>query len=221
MKLNRKAGFTLLEVILAMAMAATLVLTLHAGMNIALRARRQTAELTTAVRTATIAMEMLSHDLESVALPGDHLAGPFLVIADPGAAASLDFFAVSTEPSAQPGEAPVEGIHHVMLAVRPDPVPPALVRRTVENLLAPIEKAPREEILCRGVRSLTFSCYDGSDWKDSWDSSVEESSVPLAVRITLELDDPSSASGILAMTRIIPISVKAPPTATADAGGAP
>jgi hypothetical protein len=66
----------------------------------------------------------------------------------------------------------------------------ALARRVVSNLLSPTPVDPDNEILARGVRSFNLRYYDGAQWWNSWDSTLENDSLPAAVEVTLELDSP-------------------------------
>lgn len=45
-----------------------------------------------------------------------------------------------------------------------------------------------EEVVVRGVSGLNFSYFDGTDWLDSWDTTLDtELGLPLAVRIVLTI----------------------------------
>jgi hypothetical protein len=44
--------------------------------------------------------------------------------------------------------------------------------------------------LCRGVFGFNLRYYDGSVWQDTWDSTTQGDVLPLAVEVTLQLDDP-------------------------------
>ena len=205
------AAFTLLEMILAMAMVAMLSGALYMSLTIAFKARESAQANIAPVRTATIAMDLLRQDLESVPAPGPAedtaaLAGPFvggLQIGQgqsAGTMSSLSFCTVGRDLIAAPAAAqgqvgglaydqPLsEGIRRVELGVRTDLSPPALVRRVWRNLLAQVEEEPQEEILCRGVRSFTVSFYDGITWQPEWDSTLLGDTLPLAVEINLEID---------------------------------
>jgi prepilin-type N-terminal cleavage/methylation domain-containing protein len=72
-----------------------------------------------------------------------------------------------------------------------------LVRRVTTNLLSQAENpVPEEQVLCRSVKSLNFRVYDGNDWADSWDSTTDANSLPLAVEITIGIAyDDSHANG--------------------------
>jgi hypothetical protein len=83
----------------------------------------------------------------------------------------------------------------------------ALVRRVTRNLTAQIQAAPDEEIICRGVSSFTLEYFDGSNWDTTWDSTQEDKTIPAAVQVKVELQDPSASPTAIPVTRerIIPL----------------
>jgi type II secretion system protein J len=224
----RTGGFTLIELVLAMAMVSMLAASLYAGLHIAYRAKRTAERAVAPVRSAAIAADLVSRDLECALPPNGVLAGPFTGSASAGGsipgggeADVLDFYSVGEDcPPSQQTQPMQEGIRHVELAVRTDVDPPVLVRRIDRNLLASAQQQPEEEILCRGVRSFQVRYFDGTTWYDEWDSTANDDSLPLAVQISLELqmDPAQSASQQVAGTnayrvsRVIQMSCMKPDT---------
>jgi len=37
------------------------------------------------------------------------------------------------------------------------------------------------------VQTLQFDCYDGSQWRNTWDTSTGDTNLPMAVRIRIQL----------------------------------
>ena len=67
----------------------------------------------------------------------------------------------------------------------------AFVRRADTNLLAPQTNAQLpEEVLVTGVRAIVFQYFDGSGWRDTWESSGTDTNntLPYAVKMTLTLE---------------------------------
>jgi hypothetical protein len=94
-------------------------------------------------------------------------------------------------------------VRRVALTAVPDPNGGpglAIVRRVTENLLAPVEPVPVDEVLCRGVRSFRLRYFDGTQWVDSWDSTDYQDELPPAVEVTIELERPGGPDG---QTRVI------------------
>ena len=69
-----------------------------------------------------------------------------------------------------------------------------LVRGVTRNLLAAMAPQPEEQWMIGGVESLQFSCYDGTTWNDTWDSTLT-TNLPAAVRVRILLANPSDPTG--------------------------
>jgi type II secretory pathway pseudopilin PulG len=195
------AGFTLLELILAMGMVAMLSLTLYASFNVAYKAKRRAEATVRPVRAATAAIEVIAKDLENAVPPADpnnasSLFGAFLATypGNVGAeAAWLQFHCLGDDgsPPAAPEsslDAPTsDGVRRVTIGLRTDVSPPTLVRRVTRNLRAPVEQEPEEQVLCRNVKSFAARYSDnGVDWYEEWDSSlVPNYLAPLFVQLDL------------------------------------
>jgi len=220
---RRRRGFTLLELTLSMSLVAIVSLSLYASMTVAWRAKRTAENAVRSVRGGAIAADLICRDLESVPRPNGILAGPFVGMQQPGAAAgseydAVDFYTIGEDAAPSQQTAPLqEGIRHVQLAVRSDVDPPVLVRRVWRNLLSTVQEDPTEEILCRGVRSLMLRYFDGTSWNEEWDSSQENNVLPLAVEMTLDLQaDPSmpavqaQSQPVSRITRLVPLACGRP-----------
>ncbi len=219
-------GFSLLELLLAMAMAAMLALSLYTAMNIALRARTSAAASLEPTRAALIAVGLVQHDFESVPPPAgvDTLRGTFYGVhggAGVGNSDSIEFYTIGADPvagdaaddgfGAQADAFPLaEGVRKIELYVSDDTASPALVRRVTRNLLPASEPQAEEEILCRNVRSFSLRYYDGIAWMEDWDSTTLDDTLPLAVSITIELGGPDAQSPGKRVTRVVPLPCATP-----------
>lgn len=211
---SQRSGFTLLELILASAIMASLALTLYSAMRVGFRARDRVLAAVGPARSGEIAMNLIRRDLESALPPTGLIAGPFLGQGgtDVSNSSSVMFYAVGREPqpvtsltgasSATPPQDPTAAgsVVRVELALRSPSTGsgglPLLVRRVTTNLLAATEPEPVEEILCRDVTTFTVRYFDGTQWHDDWDSTQFGDTIPMAVEVTLELlrpNDPTRA----------------------------
>jgi type II secretion system protein J len=228
---RRPRGFSLLELILAIAMAAMLALSLYTAMNVALRARATAQRAVEPTRTVMIAMDILQQDFASVPPPTGTLGGPFYGTHAPGGAGgdsdSVEFCSFGADPvEGDPAAAsPLsEGIRRIELYVGGDASTPVLMRRVTRNLLPSSEASAEEEVVCRNVRSFALRYFDGVAWMEDWDSTIVEDTLPLAVAITLDLGDardPQTPGK--RMTRVIPLPCAKPAGdgAMTMIGGAP
>jgi hypothetical protein len=190
---------------------AIVAATLASTLRLAYHAARTAEAAIEPSRTASIAMELLSTDIQNGLPGGGQYAESFegtQAQDDRGHEADdLVFYSTAESPehSAANGE-----IKKVELTVEKlqDGSDYVLVRRVLRNLGSELTPAPDEEILCRGVSSFTLQYFDGSSWNTTWDSTTEDNTVPASVQVTLELNRPATPGGaahILRYTRIITI----------------
>jgi type II secretion system protein J len=190
---RRQAGFTLLEMLVAMGMMSVLAGALYASLLISFRARDSALRALEPVRKAELTMQMLRADLECVLPPSGILAAEFIgqdqVDEEGRDADSVSFHAVAMGMGLA-GSGPDIVKVELALASLDDGSGTALVRRVQTNLLAPEVTEPAAEVLCRRVQAFDVKYYDGSSWQDSWDSTLQDNLLPLAVQVTLELAGP-------------------------------
>jgi type II secretion system protein J len=213
-------GFSLIELTLAMAMVAMLALSLYTSMYVARQAKRSAVAAIEPARTAALAGDLITQELQSVMRPSANatdLAQAFVathVPAGAGSADSVEFFAIGSDD--KPNDSPFyEGIRKVDLVMRTDVNPPMLVKQTTKNLLAAVQPQPEEEILCRNVRSFEMKYFDGTAWQDDWDSTTLNNTLPLAVSFTIQINPEASSdpqAKPIVVTRIISLPTAAPIT---------
>src|SRR5262249_23619885 len=64
-----------------------------------------------------------------------------------------------------------------------------LIRSVNRNLLPTTSDEPVDQWLLGNVESLEVLCYDGSSWRNTWDTSMSDTNLPAAVRIRLLMAD--------------------------------
>ena len=224
---RHRSGFTLLELILSLAMVAMLSLTLYVSMTVAFKARRSAEAAVAPARAVSIAADLIGRDLENVVPPTGLLSGPFYGTIEGGAGgagegelAALEFHSVGSDgeligPGGAGDNLPlVEGVRRVSLFVDSAAQPPVLVRRVTRNLLAATEEQPEDEVVCRGVRNFAVRYYDGTTWTEDWDSTIVDNALPMAVLIELAIEVPSpnaaTPPSVARVTRLIPIATAQP-----------
>jgi len=186
---NRKA-FTLLEVLVAATMTALLAGSLYATLYTAFRARRSGVEAVGSSRRAELAADFVCAELRSAVVPNGILAGTFFGEDATGPLGSesdtVSFYRTADAIDQEAGQGE---IMMVELACEPSSRGSGmdLVRRVRRNLLAPTFYDLPAEVLCRNVLAFNLRYFDGVEWLDSWDSSVEENTLPLAVEVDLVL----------------------------------
>jgi type II secretion system protein J len=206
----RAHAFTLLEVILALGIFAVVLVAINTAFFAALRLRQRTTENLEQTLPLNQALSTLRRDLQNTVLPGGVLAGDFNSDGPSGTRSSgqsgsqsggqskgmartqmggLDFFTSTGQLS---DNAPWGDIQEVNYQLK-EPEDRAqfygrdLVRTVTRNLLATATQVTDEQRLVNNVESLDFSYFDGTQWRDSWNTSSGDTGLPSAVRLRLQL----------------------------------
>lgn len=203
-------AFTLIEVILAIAIFAIVLVAMNTAFFAALRLRQKTSEAVESTRPLNHGLALLRRDLQNAVPPGGVLKGDFRSGGAGGGVGSssssgtgkgavvntlgsqnpgLDFF---TSTGALNDDAPWGDIQEVNYQLM-DPLDPAhsygkdLVRTVNRNLLATATQATEVQRLAGNIENLDFSYFDGTQWRDSWDTTSGDTGLPRAVRISVQL----------------------------------
>lgn len=182
----RARGFTLLEVLAATALVAMLAASLYGALSAALTARESAGRTVELMRACEGAMAVLREEIQAAAVPT--VKHPFTGTKGSDFTGDLNdnlsFYGTGGDLE---GDDPVGDIRLVEFACETDESGTlSLVRRVTTNLLATQTVEPRQDTVCRNVRSLTLRYFDGTDWQESWDSATVSNAAPLAVEVTME-----------------------------------
>ena len=184
-----RQGFTLLEMLVALAIMGVLATSLCMSLHIAFRARRSAEAALAPANALTLALDFVRRHIESALPPTGVLAGAFVGEdkADGSTGINSDTLTFFTNVGDATGAQ--SDIRKVQLALveSDDGASRALALLVTTNLLATETPEPTQEILCRQVAGLSLRYFDGSDWYDSWDSTTRDTALPLAVEVTLKL----------------------------------
>jgi prepilin-type N-terminal cleavage/methylation domain-containing protein len=198
-KATTQKGFTLLEVLVATTMTALLAGSLYATLSIAFKARRNATEEVAGFRGPELAADLICAELRSAAVPNGILAGTFKGTDGTGVAGresdTVSFYRIADATDQDVGKS---DIMKVELACEPSSQGAGmdLGRRVRRNLLAPVVYDMPGELLCRNVLAFNLRYFDGMSWLESWDSTLVENSLPLAVEVdlTLACDEQAAAA---------------------------
>jgi len=97
-----------------------------------------------------------------------------------------------------------------------------LIRSVTRDLLATATQEADDQWLMGNVQSLEFACFDGTDWRDSWDTSLGDTNLPVAVRVRIQLatENPADARNRQPVELVVPLVTQTRTNATQIAGGA-
>jgi len=201
---NRKrhfvaVGFTLLELLVAMALMNVIALSLFSSMRTATKAKRSATAVVKPYRYIVPAFDFLREDLSCALKPGGVFAGSFLAENNVGQKSyhydTMSFYTTSYQPEDVGLASNIIQVQYLLeddtesgLAV--------LKRRKTINLLPTGTAETVDEIVCRNVLSFDIQMYNGTSWDESWDSTTLEDALPNGVRVTIILyfDDKYSES---------------------------
>lgn len=210
-----RSGFTLIELVVALAAAALLATSLYLSLKVAFKAQESATAAVEPSRTADIAMEFIREDIQNTMPPHDpanytsqfqYLAGAFQGQSGGGASGSdadLNFFSTSHMKDHPSGNGEIKQIELTTAMVDNKK---CLIRRSARNLTTETQPPPYDqEVLCRGIDSFSIQYYDGTNWDDTWDSTqMTPNELPAAVRVTITLDRTPTDKG--SQKRLIPFS---------------
>jgi len=197
---NEVPAFTLVELILAIGVAAIVLIAINAVFFSALRLREATTDAVDAETPIDRALTFIRRDLQCAVPPpvtngvlsGDFKAGEVSTI---GVAdtVNLEIFTATGALSADPAS-PWGDIQRVTYGLKSSLANPGLgkdlIRTVTRNLLSEGTPDVEEQWMLGGVASLQVQCYDGAQWNDQWDTTQVGSSntnLPNAVRVKIQM----------------------------------
>ncbi len=221
--MSHTRGFTLLEMLLAMALTSVLAGSLYASMNTAFRGREAAQRALGPAARVSAALAIIQDDLTAAVVPAGLLAGEFLGESserEGGEPADVLYF--HARAADQSGLVPASPVVRVEYLVAEDEETSEVVleRRTTANLLAPEEPEATAVAVCRGVRAFDVAYFSGTGWSESWDSTAMENALPLAVHVVVELEPSGEGEPAYAMSRTFSLPC-AVPGMLVEAGSAP
>lgn len=203
-----RRAFTLIEMILAIGLAALVLIAVNAVLFSALHLRNATADAVVAATPLDEACTFIQRDLACVVTPTN---GTSKVLSGAFRVGTLDSQGVSgavaiemvTATGAVSDALPWGDLQRVTYELQTPTDRSAggrnLVRSVCRNLLSVNTPTVTDQVLLTGVSDLKFSCYDGSQWNDSWDTSnptATNTNLPVAVRVDIQLVGQTSLSPI-------------------------
>ena len=198
-KANNEKAFTLVEMILAIGVAALVLVAVNAVLFTALHLREVTTDVVDAATPVDQAFTFLRRDLQCVVTPTNGtskiLSGGFRVgsgitsvgVSEPAAAE------IFTATGALSANAPWADIQRVTYELKNSTTVSGqrdLYRSVMRNLLSTATPEVNDQLMLSGVSSVKFSCYDGAQWNDTWDTTDPTSvttNLPLAVRVEIQM----------------------------------
>ena len=187
------SAFTLVEVMLALAVSAIVLAAIGGIFFSAARLRERTTAMLDEAAPLQQAISILRHDLRGALPPGGGtlpLAGDFRCESLGGGTAESDRLTLFSSSGSSINGSPWGDIQEVVYELK-DPVQKTsapgreLIRSVYRNILATAAQDPDEQFLVGNIQSLQFECFDGMNWIESWDTSLYQTILPVAVRVRI------------------------------------
>ncbi|HSU55454.1 MAG TPA: type II secretion system protein GspJ [Candidatus Dormibacteraeota bacterium] len=208
-------AFTLIEVMLALAVSAIVLAAIGGVFYSAVRLRERTSAMLDGALPLHQMFGVLRRDLLGALPPGGGLlpiAGDFRSEALGGGLTEGDrltfFTTTGTVSDAQAWGDVQEVVYELRDSTqRSIGAGRELVRSIYRNTLATGAVEPEEQVLLSNVQSLEVTCYDGMNWRDSWDTSLGDTNLPPAVKVRVQLagDGTSSVQGQQPYELVVPL----------------
>lgn len=215
-------GFTLLEILIATAVSAIVLLVVQGVFFGALRLRNSADHQLAESIPLQHTLDIVAADLRGITLPGGTLSGEFQTDADFGLFSSSGegtpigptFGTTTGRIDARTPFAEVQRVSYRLVTMEDQSSGYTLVRDAERNLLTIAYEYPFEQPLLDYVVDAGFDYFDGTDWVDNWDSETSET-LPTAVRFWVQQsnDAPYDTTELPTVEIVVPILVTTTSTA--------
>jgi type II secretion system protein J len=201
---DTRSAFTLMEVMLALAVSAIVLAGIGGVFYSALRLRERTVTMLDQAMPMHQALTVLRRDLRGAVPPtGTYgLAGDFKI--EPLGGGLVQSFRLQCFTSSgvisDNDNAIGADVQEVIYELR-DPISGGvnsgkdLVRSINRNPLGTAGLNPDEQRLLGHVESLEFAGYDGANWREMWDTSLSDTNLPSALRVRIQMSGESNMDG--------------------------
>jgi len=238
---QRRAAFTLLELLIAVVAFAIVLAAINGVFYSALKLRNRSAASLQKSLPLTQALIILKRDLASLAPPGTlahdlqtsptgsgatsqprfgSLAGAAGGAGGLASQVGPDFYTHSGLLDTSSPWPSVQKVAYLLVdSTNRNALGKDLIRAVTRNLLPSgnVAEEPVEQLLLADVAEATFFFHDGTDWLESWDSATADPKLPRAIRLQLQMAFEDRATRQQPIELIVPIVTEA--STNAPAGG--
>ncbi len=219
-----RRAFTLLELLLAVLIFSIVLSAIHGVFFSALKLRNKTAEAIERSLPLQQTLAIIKRDLANLVPPGGALSGALQstpnITTGSGASVSMNqqagpqFYTAAgiVEDNAPWGE--IERVSFFLAPATNQTPGQDLYRKVARNLLPITQDETTDQFLMSGVESITWQFYDGTAWKDTWDSTQADATtgltnnLPRAIKMDLQLYSENRSYGVAEPVElIVPVMV--------------
>lgn len=200
-------AFTLIEVVLALAISAIVLVAICTLFFGALRLRDRVSDVAAQNLPVDRAITVMKQDLMNI-VPVGVLAGPMgtdaTAFGTPSAPV-LELFTCNGSLTTDQPWPDVEKIDYFLQAPTNQVSYKGhdIVRGVTRNLLAVNSVSPEPQTLLQDVGNLQFSFYDGTNWNNTW--STTTSNVPVAIKVNIDFNNAKDAIQRPSIEFVVPV----------------
>src|SRR6185369_17743628 len=191
-------AFNLLELLIAVAIFSMVLLAINGVFYGAMRLRTKTSRMVEASLPIQQTVAIIKRDLQGIVVPGGMLSGSLksdTASGSMGQPGATEFYTCTGTLDVTLPWAEIQKVSYILR----DPTNFTstggrdLMRAVTRNLLATVQDQPTEQFLMADVERVGFSYYDGTSWRDSWDSTTPDTTtgltnnLPRAIKVQIDL----------------------------------
>ena len=209
------SAFTLVEMILAIGVAAIVLVAVNAVLFTALHLREVTTGVVDAATPVDQTFTFLRRDLQCVVTPtngtskvlsGGFRLGNGISSVGVGEPVAAEIFTATGALSERAPWADIQRVTYELKNSTDGSGRRDLYRSVTRNLLSINLPDAADQLMLSGVESVKFAGYDGAQWQETWDTTDPTSTktnLPLAVRVEIKLAGNDKNSGPIQL--VVPI----------------
>ena len=187
---KKQIGFTLIEVLIAIAIFAILSVLAYGGLSSVIESKQQTEDALTRLRQLQLTMTKLQRDIEQVSAreAKDEFGGSLLKLSSGQDSELLIQF--TRNGWRNPAELTRSHLQRVAYKLDED----KLIRMTWPYVDRAQDAQAIETLLIDNISEIKFKFYDSESWSDNWPkqsafAADEEHDLPRAVEVTIKMGD--------------------------------
>ena len=227
-----------MEILIAVTAFAIVLAAVNAVFYGALRLRNRTVQAMDGALPMQQALAIMKRDLANLVVPGGTLAGQLQTTptagslqssaqsasfssADKAAQISPDFYTTTGTFDDYSPWGEIQRVAYLLVDSTNHTVGKDLIRSITRNLLPPaVEDPPIYQWLMGGIQEMAFYFYDGTQWRDSWDSTTEEVKLPSAIKVQVILaTEERGQTQLPPIELVVPLMVNSGTNQTQQASG--
>jgi type II secretory pathway component PulJ len=222
---HRRYGFTLMEMVLAMGVCVVVISAATAVFFGAVRLRETTLQAVGESLPVQMALDVMERDLKGAMAPttngvysgmasgslngifsGDFRAGS---LNSPGISQTVALELYTTTGALRDNQ-PWGDIQRVTYELQPSRTGQNLVRSVARNVLATVIPTPEDQVLLPNVARINVDCLDrdSGQWRNTWDTTLGDTNLPVAVRVQIEMNTPVAAAERQPITLVVPLDMQ-------------